>query len=435
MCNWFLNPIDCGGEAIEDGATDIAAASVENTMKWLYEQSVSAAGSMIDLAFTWWIELDSPEVAECIDSTGAVVGDCSTATGAIGSLQSYTAWIVGAIAVGALAYAGARMAWSARGDETKSIVRGLVMLLFVTTVGIGVLQAAMQAGDGYSSWVINQALGDEQLGASVSVWLEVMQVTTDVTGNAAPEAIPIVLGLGVAVIAGLAGFLQFVWLLGVWACLVLVIALLPVAAALSMTEGGAATMRKYMGFLLSLLLYKPVAATVWAGAVLMMEGTTFQGNGDGLIEILIAVTMMILALVALPALMRLVAPVISTIGTGGGGAAALGAGAMLASGAADLRASGSGRSTSTAPTQTPAAPPQSPGSATQGAKPSSPSSPKPTNTGGGGKGAATTAATGSTVAGGALVLADGTKKAIGGAKSGAEGVTGGGPSGAKGSGK
>lgn len=437
MCNVFTDPMGCISDEVEETITDSATSILES----LFEHSKSAAKTMIEWAFTWWIEMDSPELVDCYTEDGervysaadSAAARCVNGSSTIGDLQDLTGWIVGAVAVGALAIAGARMAWSARGEHTGGILRGLFALLAASTIGLLVVQVGLEAGDGYSSWVINRALADESLSGTVSVWLDTLQIAGSIApgGEAVVAGVPLMIGLGIAIVAGLVGFVQFMLMLARMAALVVLAGLLPVAAATSITEGGQATLRKYLAWMLGLLLYKPVAATIWATSILMMQGGTFGGGTDYLIEIMVAIMMMILALFALPALMRLVAPAVATVGSGGGGgllAAGIGTGAAVASGAAQMQSNRSSSSTTTSTTQRSqgsSPPPQ------QGSKPGEatppPSNTKRTTTGG----AASSASSTNAVAAGAKVALTAGTKAKGAIESGgAKAIGDGGPSGA-----
>ena len=437
MCNWFTEPTKCISQGVEDTIAD----SATNVLESLFEHSKSAAQTMIEWAFTWWIDMESPELVECYNENGDAVytaadsaaATCTTGSGAIGDLQDLTGWIVGAVAIGALAIAGARMAWSGRSEHTGGLLRGLFALLAASTIGLLVVQVGLEAGDGYSSWVIRRALYDGELAGTIAVWLSALQIagSTGVGGDAIATGVPLLIGLGIAIVAGLIGFIQFMLMLARMAALVVLAGLLPLAAAVSITEGGQATLRKYLAWMLGLLLYKPVAATIWAAAVLMMQGGTFGGGTDYLIEVMVAIMMMTLALVALPALMRLVAPAVATVGGGGGGgglmAAGIGTGAAVASGAAQVRSTRSNATTTgTTERSRGASPPPQQGSKPGGSAPP-PNTKSTTTSGGNASGGTSTNA----VATGAKVASVAGAKAKGAIESGgAKAIGDGGPSGA-----
>lgn len=109
-------------------------------------------------------------------------------------------------------------------------------------------------------------------------------------------------------------------------------------AAFTNTELGRQWFQKAMGWTIAFILYKPAAAIVYAVAFQLMG--SFSGTG-ALIGSITGFALMIVALLALPALMRFVTPMVGAVASGsGGGAAAAGA---MATGAVSMGRSGSGR--------------------------------------------------------------------------------------------
>lgn len=121
-------------------------------------------------------------------------------------------------------------------------------------------------------------------------------------------------------------------------------AFLPVVAAASTTESGKQAWRKANGWLLALVLYKPVAGGIYAlGFRLIGEGVDKASADEGLASMstsLMGLLIITLAGLALPALVKFVVPA-AGVGAGAfsGGAAlgaGIGAGVSVAAGAAVL---------------------------------------------------------------------------------------------------
>ena len=68
------------------------------------------------------------------------------------------------------------------------------------------------------------------------------------------------------------------------------------------------------------MLYKPAAAIIYAAAFRLIGTDVF--SDDGLLSVLVGLALMIVAVIALPALLRFLAPVTSAIASGGGGGGA-----------------------------------------------------------------------------------------------------------------
>jgi hypothetical protein len=121
--------------------------------------------------------------------------------------------------------------------------------------------------------------------------------------------------------------------------LVILAGILPTTAAFTNTEMGRQWFQKAVGWTIAFILYKPAAAIVYSVAFLLMGNNSGQ---DALIGSITGFTLMVVALFALPALMRFVTPMVGAVASGGGTGAGAAVGAM-ATGAVSLGRSGSGK--------------------------------------------------------------------------------------------
>ncbi|QSB07185.1 hypothetical protein [Natronoglycomyces albus] len=321
---------------------------------------LSLGDSMANLVaetITWWMDATEMSVSDCRNPSDEA---CVTASGAIGQLQQHTLWLVGTVAVGSLLFVGIRMVLSRDSKSFADTAKGFMVFVLVMAVGVGVVELLLRLGDGYASWIIDQTSvndgGDDddeddlgqRLGQNVVDTTESVMDDDDDSEHGGWT----VLAVFVLFFGLLASLFQFVIMAARAAALVLIVGLLPVAAAAGLTEGGRAMRQKYFAWLIALVLYKPTAATIWAAAFFLLDDDELEG----IFGLMTLVSMMILALVALPALMRLVTPAVaaasSSGGGSGGGVAAAGmlatgaiqAGAMRGGGAAARGASASGSS-------------------------------------------------------------------------------------------
>jgi hypothetical protein len=127
------------------------------------------------------------------------------------------------------------------------------------------------------------------------------------------------------------------------AMLVILGATLPLAAAATNTEIGKAWFKKYCAWTLGFIAYKPAAALIYAAAI-KLKDEDMLGSGGGLTQSLTALMMMLLAILAMPALLRFAVPVTAAVagGSAGMGAAGPDLGGM-ATGALNVGSSGGGR--------------------------------------------------------------------------------------------
>ena len=258
------------------------------------------------------------------------------AGGATLFIQSALWWYMGALAVLSVIVAGIRMAWENRADPGKDLIKSLLTLLVVAGAGVTFTQLFITASDAFAVWLLRGSLECDVAGDKACFGKNVALLLTlganPGTGTGLGAMLVIILGI----IASLAAFLQIVLMVARSGMLVILAGTLPMAAAATNTEAGKGWFRKCVGWLVAFLLYKPAAAVVYAAAF-QLVGTNVFRDDDALVSVLTGLMLMILALVALPALMRFVTPLVGSLSGGAaGGAVAVGAMAALPSGAAPL---------------------------------------------------------------------------------------------------
>jgi hypothetical protein len=88
--------------------------------------------------------------------------------------------------------------------------------------------------------------------------------------------------------------------------LVLLVGVLPLTAAATNTEMGMMWFKRALAWLASFIIYKPVAAIIYATSFMLMGAT--DDGGSKILKVIMGVTLMIVAVVALPAILRFVSP-------------------------------------------------------------------------------------------------------------------------------
>ncbi len=301
----------------------------------------SAAGSVFDAAaqklaeglgdatkalVTFWTDLPMPQL--------------STASGPVAQLQSMTYWLSGFVAVLSLLIAAGRMALSRSGEPAGRAAKGLLTLIVASGAGVAAINALGYFGDQYSQWILNRSAGGD-LGARLAK----LAAITTVPGMGSGLVLIVAL---VAILASLAQMGLMLVRIGV---VTMLAGTLPLSAAGTSTATGQAWFARVVAWLLAFILYKPAAATVYASAFLLI------GRGQDAASVLSGLFLMILAIVALPALLRLLTPAVAAATSSGaaGGAAAAAGVTVLATGARMLADRSSSRSSA------PPAGPQQPG--------------------------------------------------------------------------
>jgi hypothetical protein len=233
-----------------------------------------------------------------------------------------------ALAVLAVILGGIRLIWEQRGAPLKDLLRSLLTLTLVSGLGLGVISILVIAADAFAAEIIKRSTDGKGFAESMQ-----LLVMTNQTGVGV--FILIVLGL----IGLLASLVQIVLMVVRSGMLVILTGILPTTAAFTNTEMGRQWFQKAVGWTIAFILYKPAAAIAYSVAFLLMGNS---GGKDSLIGSITGFTLMVVALFALPALMRFVTPMVGAVASGSGAAAGAAVGA-IATGAVSLGRGGSGR--------------------------------------------------------------------------------------------
>ena len=288
-------------------AGGVANAASSSVLSAISGAMADAANQSVKYLVTGWTNISTPGVSG------------GTASWLQGMLMPVTS-VAGAIAV---IFAAVRMAWQQRVEPGKEIAAALFRLVVISGGGLALLDVALKAGDASSTWILNAATP-----------------TTDNFGHLvilSSATLPAAgLLLILAVIAILASLIQIFLLIAREGLIVVLGGTWPLAAATSASEQGKAWFQKTTGWLLAFVLFKPVASIVYAAALRL--SLSQDSSGLATVE---GVMLFVMAVLALPALMRLAVPAVSAIGGLSAGKVAAGA-AVLATGAVALSGRGFG---------------------------------------------------------------------------------------------
>jgi hypothetical protein len=303
----------------------------------------------LEAVSTFWIKIDSPTLSNEHVKEGCTpapkTASCSTFTdtGPIAFLHSHVLEVSLSIFSLAILVAGMRIAWEQRAEPLRELLKATMLFVLVSAAGTATLQVLATWSDRFAMDLVekatpngqqfHQALGDALLQGGAS----------QVAAQQLPTLVMMFSGLSVFI----AAVIQIVLLLIRSAMLVLLAATFPLAAAATNTEAGKAWFKKYCAWALAFIAYKPAAALVYAAAMKMTEAGMTDQSGNGLVHTLSGLMMMLLAVFALPALLRFAVPVTAAVA---GGSAGMGGGAAdpggMATGAISVGRSAIGRSSS-----------------------------------------------------------------------------------------
>jgi hypothetical protein len=218
-----------------------------------------------------------------------------TPTDSVAFMQGKVMYLAFAAATISVIIAGMQMAFTHRGEALREVVKSLVTLLVATLFGVALVSMLVWIGDGMAQRFIDDVTSRGDFKA---------RINEAVNGPFSQLTLPLMLLLGGAMICS--SILQIGLMFVRNGMLVLLIGVLPLAAAATNTEMGKMWFRKIVGWLAAFIAYKPVAALIYAVAFRMFSSE--MSGGAGVIRVATGVTLMVMAVVAMPALIRFVAP-------------------------------------------------------------------------------------------------------------------------------
>ena len=299
---------------------NIASGIVDDAIGNLAKSILEGTSQMVTTLSTFWVAMPTVNLA---------TGDGVTPSPVVGFVNSgLGSWTL-TLAVLSVILGGTRMIWEQRGAPLKDLLRSLLTLTLVSGLGLAVISILVIAADAFSVSIIDRATDGKGFAEAMSVLVMMNQTGTGVF-------ILIILGL-VGLIASL---VQIVLMIVRTGMLVILAGILPTTAAFTNTEMGRQWFQKAVGWTIAFILYKPAAAIVYAVAFQLMGSAASGGNV--LLGPITGFALMIVALLALPALMRFVTPMVGAVASGGGAGAGAAVGAV-ATGAVSMGRSGSGR--------------------------------------------------------------------------------------------
>ena len=307
-----IDPLCIIGKGVGGAISSVAGDAITALAKAV----LGALGHAVEWASTLWVGIGTPPVAN-----GA-----GQPTGTVAFLQQkLLVFTTGLAVLCTLLGAGRIVYHEHKATQLRELGRYLVTYVLVSGAAAAAASVLIGGSDQMASWFINQASANSNFADHLANLLGLATVgtshvagapvgfTVGLAGTVTTAFIAIVLGI----IAFLATVIQIMLMLVRGGMLVLLVGTLPLVAAFSNTEMGMQWFRKASAWLVAFALYKPAAAIVYAVA--------FDLAGQqGALALLDGVMMLVLAILALPALLRFVVPATSALAGGGG------AGGMLA---------------------------------------------------------------------------------------------------------
>lgn len=226
----------------------------------------------------------------------------------VGFLQGHTWWIWSTLMVFSVLYAAGQMIWSRKGQPLMELVAALIRSLLASSAGLGAVVILLQVGDSYSTWILDKSVE----GGFTQGLKNIMKYE-----RASDLQIFVIVA---GIIAMLVSLVQICLLIVRSALSVLLAGTLPLAYSATNTQWGKQWSQKHASWLIAFVLYKPVAATIYAAAF-KVTGSALTGQLEGaatsIVGLMSGLVLMVAALFALPAMMRLIVPAVGAASAGG----------------------------------------------------------------------------------------------------------------------
>lgn len=290
-------------DGLEKAGGAAGSAVAESAFAGIAQDMVDAQEWALENLLTAWLRYPDPDLQ----------GPTSTMVWLQDKLQLFVVFVtVGAVLLGAY-----RLAITGKFEHLSDL--GMVFVRVILTGGlVGVVTTVgLEIGDSFTKWILAQVEYDFSLMFALNA--------------SSPTWILLIAGFIIVIVQ----LIQFVIMIFRYGCVIYLCGSLTLFAAASNTRTGKQGWEKSMAWLLAFVFYKPVAALIYAVAIKM-------SNPDrGAADQVAAIGMTVLAIFALPAMMRLIAPHTGALGGANAGAlAGATVGAALATGAVVATAGG-----------------------------------------------------------------------------------------------
>ena len=294
------------------GLGDMVCAGAEGFINSLFHGVTDSLGDLAKSLGSFWVNTPS------IPLTGE--------DNAVTFIRDTTLWYVGVLMVISVLIAAGQMMWTRKGQPLTELLSSLLKFAIINAASVSGVTMLLDSGDKFSAWIIKQST-DEGFDKALSTLIGPEVFKSGITMGIAIFAI--VMGI----IAIIVAVIQIGLLIVRSAMALILVGTLPLAFSATNTSWGKQWSQKHVSWLIAFILYKPVASLVYAAAfkVFGSYGKIDGDDGQRMTYFISGLVLMVGALFALPAMMRLIVPAVG---------AAAGAGAMFAGAAVGSAASG-----------------------------------------------------------------------------------------------
>lgn len=283
-------------------------------MKWLLNLVMEQVVNLQNVIMTWWFGI--PPMS---------VGPGSTTD----AINLRMMWLYGIVGFVATIFGVVKAARTRDREDSDRIWLGVVRAFITSALSVSVTYELLKFSGGFAFWIYYGISGERNTNFEKVINFN----------SSAGTALVIFLLIGMGIMMFVSVIQAFLGL-GTVVFAQTLSATLPVTAAASQTEAGHQAFKRQVSWILACVAFRPAAAIIYGvGMRLAKSGNVAQGanageNSQVVGSMIAGLMMLVLAVFALPAMVKLFAPISSALGGGGGGKFLTSAGMMVATGAA-----------------------------------------------------------------------------------------------------
>lgn len=286
-------PVECGTFDLECQA----GQAVDSAFTSIVNEIARGAADLVVTTSTWWVQTDSVDPRDS----------------AVLAAQGTMDFLVAAILVGSILAQAIRLILTRKAEPLITVVTGLFRFAIVSALGLTLLQAGLRAGDEFAVHLLDGAANNFAL------------MMRDLLTREQDAGFAVLL---VSLIAAVLALVQWLLMMIRQAGLLVLAAMLTLAASGSLTKSGRGWLDRIVPWLIGMAVYKPAAALIYYIGFSYLSSPSSNGPG-GLTTLLTGCMVLVLAVLAMPVLLKF----FSWSGTQIGGSSGSGSGFLGAVGA------------------------------------------------------------------------------------------------------
>jgi hypothetical protein len=266
---------------------DVAEQATDSVIGKMAESVLQAQTTLIREAITGWVRVPTGDIS-------------SVALTLQGWMLPFTIVITG----GGIMWQALQIIISRKPGPFAAILKGLITTVLWAGVAVGGSNMLIKFTDDYSVWILAKGLDISAVGRDASGRLIFTEANNDIlTTRMMALLVPTAAAPGLVLILEtlvvIATIVQIALLIFRAPSMVILAGMLPLAASGNFSRATSGWLHKILSWQLSLIFYKPIAATVYATAFKLIgsrDSTMTQWLGGA--------AMLVLSVIALPVMMK-----------------------------------------------------------------------------------------------------------------------------------